>query len=66
MVRTARLLEDPDLAAARQSTSLAALAVTLALVVVGLYLINVLRADAALQDCLLSGQRGCPQLLADR
>jgi len=55
MVRTARSLEDPDQAAARQTSSLAALAITLALVVAGLYLVDVLRSTAAQQDCALVG-----------
>jgi hypothetical protein len=58
MVRTARSLEDPDQAAARQTSSLAALAITLALVVVGLFLVDVLRAIQALQDCALTACRG--------
>ena len=59
MVRTARSLEDPDQAAARQTSSLAALAITLALVVVGLFLVDVLRANQALQDCALTA---CPNI----
>ena len=55
MVRTLRTLEDPDCVADRQTRSLAALAVTLALVVAGLFLIDVLRAAAAVQDCALTG-----------
>jgi hypothetical protein len=66
MVRAARIVEDPDLAAQRQTTSLAALAVSLALVVGGLYLVDVLRAQAAEQDCLLSGRSFCGVLIADR
>jgi hypothetical protein len=53
MVRIARISEDPDQADARQTSSLAALAVTLALVVAGLFLIDVLRANQAIQDCAL-------------
>ncbi len=56
MVRTH---EDPDLTAARQTMSLAALAFALGLVVAGLYLVDVLRADAALQDCVLEGRAYC-------
>ena len=48
-----------DLDARRQTQSLAALAVTLLLVVVGLYLVDVLRTQAAFQDCVLSGQSAC-------
>ena len=43
----------------RQTTSLAALAVTLLLVVVGLYLIDALRLQASVQDCVLSGRVDC-------
>jgi hypothetical protein len=43
----------------RQTASLAGLAVALLLVVAGLYIIRVLHAEAALEDCLMSGQRGC-------
>jgi hypothetical protein len=46
-------------AANRQSQSLAALAVTLGLVVISLYLIQRLRAEAAFQDCVLSGHSWC-------
>jgi hypothetical protein len=51
--------ECDELAAVRQTNSLAALAVTLLLVVASLYLIDVLRADSAFQDCVLSGRGGC-------
>ena len=51
--------ETAQLDARRQTESLAALAVTLLLVVVGLYLVDVLRAQAAFQDCVLSGQSAC-------
>jgi hypothetical protein len=53
MVRTARSLEDPELAANRQTNSLAALAITLCLVVAGLFLVDVLRTTALQQDCAL-------------
>ena len=46
-------------AAERRTNSLAALAVTLLLVSLSLYLVEVLRANAALQDCVLSGRMGC-------
>lgn len=59
MVRTLRSLEDPETAADRQTASLAALAVTLGLVVGGLYLVQTLRSAAAVQDCLMTGQRFC-------
>jgi hypothetical protein len=58
MVRTTRIFEDPDCAAARQTRSLAALAITLALVVAGLYLVDVLRTAAIQQDCAAIGCLG--------
>ncbi len=51
--------EDPRQAAERRTNSLAALAATLCLIVAGLYLVHRLRAEAALQDCVLSGRSGC-------
>jgi predicted metal-binding membrane protein len=59
MVRTARILEDPELAADRQTASLAGLALTLALVVAGLFLVDTLRARALQQDCDLVLRAGC-------
>jgi hypothetical protein len=56
--------ERPDRAADRQTGSLAGLAVTLLLVVVGLYLVDALRACAATQDCVLSGRSGCAVVTA--
>jgi hypothetical protein len=44
---------------ARRTNALAALAVTLLLVVIGLYLFDSLRAQAILQDCVLSGRTIC-------
>jgi hypothetical protein len=43
----------------RRTNSLAALALTLGLVVVGLYLIDELRIQGRLQDCVLSGRNSC-------
>jgi hypothetical protein len=54
MVHIRRSLEDPDQAAERQTASLAALALTMALVVAGLYLVDVLRVVALQQDCALA------------
>jgi hypothetical protein len=61
MVSTWRIREDPDLAADRQTSSLAALALLLALVVAGLFLVDRLRIEAARQDCLLAGHGYCSQ-----
>lgn len=43
----------------RQTASLAGLAFSLFLVVLGLFLINELHAKSVLEDCLLSGQSQC-------
>ncbi len=43
----------------RQSASLAALALTLLLIVIALYVIDALRAQAEMQECVLSGMVGC-------
>lgn len=43
----------------RQTASLGGLVIALFLVVVGLFLIKELRANAALEDCLLSGRSTC-------
>jgi len=51
--------EPADQAANRQTASLAALAVTLLLIVVSLFLVERLRAEAAFEDCVLSGRVGC-------
>ena len=59
MVGTARNLEDPEHGAERRTASLAALAVALALIVAGLYVIDQLRAAAAWQDCAAAGDAGC-------
>lgn len=53
--------EDQDAAADRQTASLAALAVTLLLVVIGLALVQQLRAAASFEDCVMSGRSPCGQ-----
>ncbi len=59
MVLSARIPEDPEQVAARQSASLGGLAVTLALVVAGLFLVQTLRTEAARQDMCLAGRVNC-------
>ena len=51
--------ESEQAAADRQSASLAALALMLALVVVGLLLVRILRQESQVEDCLLSGRTNC-------
>jgi hypothetical protein len=63
MVRVARIPEDPELVANRQTASLAALALLLALVVTALFLVERLRLEAQRQDCLLTGRNFCEAIL---
>lgn len=48
-----------DKVAARQTAGLAGIAVTLLLLVIGLFLVQQLRSSAALEDCLMAGGRTC-------
>lgn len=48
----------------RVTQSLAALAFALLLVVVGLFLVQTLRANGQVEDCLLSGRRNCDQVMS--
>jgi hypothetical protein len=57
-------LHESDEEADRQTASLAAVAVTLFLIVLGLFLVRELRAKAVLEDCLLSGRTNCVELVA--
>lgn len=56
--------DDDQAGADRQTASLAALALVLALVVVGLFLIRTLAASSAVEDCLMAGRRNCDAVLA--
>ncbi len=51
-------IEDQE-AADRQTASLAGVAITLLLLVIGLFLVRELQAKATLEDCLLSGRTNC-------
>ncbi len=51
--------EDDEAGANRQTTSLAALALTLLLVVASFALVQQLRYKATVEDCLLSGRTNC-------
>ena len=59
MTNIRRFFEDDEAAIERRTASLAALAVTLFIVVVGTYLIKTLQAESALQTCVLSGETYC-------
>ena len=56
-------VHESDKEADRQTASLAAVAVTLFLIVIGLFLVRELRAKAMLEDCLLSGRTNCVELV---
>ncbi len=51
--------DDEEEAADRQTASLAGVAVTLVLLIVGLFLIHQLQAKAAVEDCFMSGRSNC-------
>ena len=55
--------ETDEMAADRQTSSLAGLALTLALVVVSLVLVHHLRHEAQIEDCLLAGRSDCTYLI---
>jgi len=54
---------DDEAAEDRRTASLAGVAVSLLLIVVGLFLIQHLRATVRIEDCLLSGRTNCSVLL---
>lgn len=56
--------EDDQAEANRVTSSLAAMAFALCLVVVGLFLIQQLAHKARLEDCLLSGRSNCDAMVA--
>ena len=56
--------EDQE-AADRQTASLAGVAITLLLLVIGLFLVHALHNKAMVEDCLLSGRSNCDAVLAN-
>ena len=56
--------ETAEKASGRQTASLAAAAFLLALLVVGVFLVQQLRAAAAVQDCLMSGRHNCQPIVS--
>ncbi len=50
----------------RQTASLAAVAVTLLLLILGLFLVRELTAKSRIEDCLLSGRRNCDVVVVER
>ncbi|MGA9013794.1 MAG: hypothetical protein WB509_14960 [Acetobacteraceae bacterium] len=57
------IVEQDDEAADRQTASLAGVAITLLLLVVGLWLVHQLEAKVAIEDCLLAGRMQCDWLV---
>lgn len=57
-------VEDQE-AADRQTASLAGVAITLLLLVIGLFLVHELHNKAMVEDCLLSGRSNCDAVLAN-
>lgn len=66
MHQNQRILDETaDLEAAnRQTASLAGAAVTLALLVVGLFLVHVLHEKVMVEDCLMSGRGNCDAMVS--
>ena len=56
--------EDDAQEANRQTASLAAVAVVLLLIVVGLFLVQTLRSKGRIEDCLMAGRRNCDAVVA--
>jgi len=52
-------LDEREEEADRQTASLAAVAVTLLLIVLGLFLVRQLHTTAEIEDCLLTGRTNC-------
>ena len=59
-------VEDDEEAANRQTISLAAVAITLLLLVAGLFLVRELHAKVAIEDCLLAGRAHCDALIQNQ
>lgn len=65
-IQPAMLAEDDEQAANRQTASLAGAAITLLLLVIGLFLVQELHAKAMVEDCLMSGRTNCDWLVQGR
>jgi hypothetical protein len=57
------LIEEDEEAADRQTASLAGIAITLLLLVIGLFLIHELHGKAVVEDCLMAGRHDCDWLV---
>jgi len=47
----------------RQTASLAGVAITLLLLVLGLFLVRALQTQSRIEDCLMAGRSNCDQLV---
>ena len=57
------IIEEDEEAANRQTASLGGVAVTLVLLVLGLFLVHELHAKVAIEDCLMAGRINCDRLV---
>ncbi len=57
------LVEADDEAANRQTASLAGVAITLVLLVIGLFLVRELHNKSLIEDCLMAGRTQCDWLV---
>jgi hypothetical protein len=57
------VIEEDEEAANRQTASLAGVAITLLLLVLGLFLVHQLQTKVAIEDCLLAGRMQCDWLV---
>ncbi len=55
--------QEAEETANRQTSSLAGVAITLVLLVIGVFLVRELHAKAAIEDCLLAGRSNCDWLV---
>ena len=57
------IIEEDEEAANRQTASLGGVAVTLVLLVLGLFLVHELHTKVAIEDCLMAGRINCDRLV---
>jgi hypothetical protein len=57
------IVEEDEEAANRQTASLGGVAITLLLLVLGLFLVHELHAKVAIEDCLMAGRINCDRLV---
>jgi uncharacterized membrane protein len=57
------IVDQEEEAANRQTASLAGVAITLLLLVLGLFLVRELHAKGVVEDCLMSGRINCDSLV---